>query len=59
MKLELIKFHEDTGICELDIDEEGKQMLMELGFNALIRKALEGYDNERKPRESLLRLVDV
>lgn len=54
MKLELIKFHEDTGICELDVDEEGKQMLMELGFNALIRKALEGYDNERETREGFL-----
>lgn len=54
MKLELIKFHEDTGVCELDVDEEGKQMLMELGFNALIRKALEGYDNERETREGFL-----
>lgn len=53
MKLELIKFHEDTGICELDVDEEGKQFLMEQGFNALIRKALEGYDNEREKSSSV------
>ena len=48
MKLELIKFHEDTGVCELDVDEEAKQMLLELGFNALLRKALEVYENERE-----------
>jgi hypothetical protein len=52
MKLELIKFHEDTNICELDVDEEGKQMLMELGFNALLRKALEAYENERETDDS-------
>ena len=54
MKLELIKLNEDTGICELDVDEEGKQMLMELGFSTLIRKALERYDNERETREGFL-----
>lgn len=53
MKLELIKFDEDTGICELDVDEEGKQMLMELGFNALLRKALETYENEREADDSI------
>lgn len=48
MKLKLIKFDEETGNCELDVDEEAKQMLMELGFNALLRKALEVYENERE-----------
>ena len=52
MKLELIKFHEDTGICELDVDQEGKQMLMELGFNALLWKTLDklGAKNEQERR---------
>lgn len=48
MKLELVNYNEETGTCELDVDEEGKQMLMELGFNALIRKALEVYENEQE-----------
>lgn len=53
MRLELIKFHEDTGTCELDVDDEAKQMLMELGFNALLRKALETYENERETDSSI------
>ena len=53
MKLELISFDEETSTCELDADEEAKQMLMELGFNALIRKALEGYNNEREESSSV------
>lgn len=48
MKLELLKYNDETGVCELDVDEEAKQMLMELGFNALLRKALEVYENERE-----------
>jgi len=56
MKLELIKFNEDTGICELDIDEEGKQMLIEKGFNALLRETLNKLEarNERETREGFL-----
>lgn len=53
MNLKLIKFDEETGNCELDVDEEGKQMLMELGFNALIRKALEVYENDREESGSV------
>ena len=41
MNLKLIKFDEDTGMCELEVDDEAKQMLMEKGFNALIREVLE------------------
>lgn len=48
MKLELVNYNEETGTCDLDVDEEAKQMLMELGFNALLRKALEVYENERE-----------
>lgn len=47
MKIEVLRYDEATGVCELDIDEEGKQVLMELGFNALLRKALEMTENER------------
>lgn len=52
MKLQLIKFDEETGNCELDVDEEAKQMLMELGFNALLRETLDKLEakNERERR---------
>ena len=40
MKIELLNFNEETGECQLDIDEEGKQFLIEQGFNAIIMKAL-------------------
>jgi len=55
MKLQLIKFHEDTGICELDIDEEGKQMLLEKGFNALLWEVLKELEtkHERKKDQSV------
>jgi len=48
MKLELIRFDEKEGTCELEVDDEAKQMLIELGFNALLRKALEVYKNEQE-----------
>ena len=56
MKLELIKLDEDTGICELDVDEEGKQMLIEKGFNALLWEVLEELEtkHERETREGFL-----
>lgn len=49
MKIELLRYYEATGVCELEIDDEAKQMLMELGFEALLRKALEAeYEPEKK-----------
>jgi hypothetical protein len=49
MKLKLTKFDEDTGMCELEVDDEAKQFLMEQGFNAVLRKTLEEIiENERE-----------
>lgn len=53
MKLELIKFHEDTNICELEIDEEGKQYLLERGFNAILIEALQRLKDERETDDSV------
>lgn len=52
MKLQLIKFNEDTGVCTLELDEAAKQMLLEKGFNALIRETLDKLEakNERERR---------
>lgn len=36
-----IKVIDDEGNCEIEIDEEGKQLLIQEGFNAIIRKYLE------------------
>ena len=45
MKIELIgdiKDHPDgSGIAELDIDEEGKMYLMQLGFEVLLMRGIE------------------
>lgn len=48
MKLELINFQEDTGTCELEVDDEAKQMLLEKGFNALLREAIEKLEAENE-----------
>jgi hypothetical protein len=53
MKIEVISLDEAEGTAELDVDEEGKQYLLELGFNALIMKALEGLEDEREKDDSL------
>ena len=54
MNLKLIKFDEDTGMCELEADDEAKQFLMEQGFNALLRDTLEEMiANEREKNQSV------
>lgn len=44
MQIRLLKFHEDTNVCELDVDEEGKQYLLERGFNAMLIEALKNLE---------------
>jgi hypothetical protein len=41
MKIEVVSFDEESGTAEVDADEEGRQYLLELGFNALIKRALD------------------
>jgi hypothetical protein len=52
MKIELIgdiKDHLDgSGIAELDIDEEGKMYLMQLGFEVLLMRGIEAMKEEYK-----------
>lgn len=52
MKLELVRFNEDTGTCELDIDEEGKVFLIERGFNALLMDALKRLEVEHESEKA-------
>jgi hypothetical protein len=53
MKIELIGDLIDqpdgSGIAQLDLDEEGKMYLMQLGFEALIRR---GLDRAKKEKEN-------
>lgn len=37
MRMELISFDEDSNVVTLDLDEEAKMMLLELGFNAMMK----------------------
>jgi hypothetical protein len=53
MKIEVVSFDEESGTVQLDADEEGRQYLLELGFNALIMKALEGLEDEREKDSSV------
>jgi hypothetical protein len=52
MKIELIgdiKDHPDgSGIAELDIDEEGKMYLMQLGFEYLLLQSIEAMKKEQQ-----------
>jgi hypothetical protein len=53
MKIEVVSFDEAEGTAEVDVDDEGRQYLLELGFNALIMKALEGLEDEREKDSSV------
>ena len=52
MKIELvgevIEHPDGTGIVELDIDEEGKEYLMQLGFEELIKRGIKAMEKEYK-----------
>jgi len=53
MKIEVVSFDEGSGTAEVDADEEGRQYLLELGFNELIKRALEAVENEREKNQSV------
>jgi hypothetical protein len=48
MKIEVVSFDEAAGVAEVDADEEGRQYLLELGFNALIKRALDMAEAEHE-----------
>ena len=48
MKIELMRYDEETNTAELDVDDEGRQYLLELGFNALIKQALDMVEAEHE-----------
>lgn len=50
MRMEVISVNEenDSITVELDVDEEGKQFLMERGFNAILLNALNELESEEQ-----------
>ena len=47
MKIEL-KVMDNDGNCEIEYDDEGMQVLMEKGFNAIIKDYLDKLEEENK-----------
>lgn len=41
MKIEVVSVDEETGKVELDLDEEARAWLIEVGFNKVLRDAIE------------------
>ena len=58
MKIELIGEVKDqpdgSGIVELDIDEEGKMYLMQLGFEVVLMRGIEAMKKEKPHKVALL-----
>jgi hypothetical protein len=46
MKIDLIEYNEETGTCTMDLDKEAQRYLLERGFNAFLKDAVENYMEE-------------
>lgn len=44
MNIEVISVDEETGRVELELDEEARAWLVEVGFNKVLRDAIEASD---------------
>ena len=47
---EVVDQPDGSGLCELDIDEEGKQYLMQLGFEVVLIRGMEAMKKEYKDK---------
>lgn len=52
MKVNLIEYNEETGVCTLDLDNEAQRYLLERGFNAFMSDAIENMMKEFEDGES-------
>ena len=50
MKIEL-KVMDNDGNCEIECDDEGMQVLMEKGFNAIIKDYLDKLEEEEENKD--------
>lgn len=41
MKIDVIAFDEEQNVITLEVDDEAKQLLLDLGFNKILMDALE------------------
>lgn len=46
VKIEVISVDEETGKVELDLDDEARAWLIEVGFNKVLRDAIEAESDE-------------
>jgi hypothetical protein len=46
MKIDVIEYNEETGTCTMDLDNEAQRYLLERGFNAFLKDAIENYMEE-------------
>jgi len=46
MKVDLIEYYEDTGVCILDLDKEAQRFLLEKGFNTFLSEAIENMETK-------------
>jgi hypothetical protein len=46
MKIDVIEYNEETGTCTMDLDQEAQRYLLERGFNAFMKDAVENYMKE-------------
>jgi hypothetical protein len=46
MKIDVIEYNEETGTCTMDLDQEAQRYLLERGFNAFLKDAVENYMEE-------------
>jgi hypothetical protein len=46
MKIDVIEYNEETGTCTMDLDNEAQRYLLERGFNAFLKDAVENYMEE-------------
>jgi len=46
MKVDLIEYYEDTGVCILDLDKEAQRYLLERGFNSFLSEAIENMETK-------------
>lgn len=50
MKIEIVSMNDETGDVELDLDEEGQNYLIQLGFEALLMDTLAEIKNNETDR---------
>lgn len=51
MKIDVIAFDEEQNVINLEVDDEAKHLLLELGFNKLLMDALEKLNENQEAQD--------